>query len=283
MHFLVEINSDSLLSNTTICLCSAAIFLFHARLYNLSEAHEGYFSSIAHLFNVLNQSQNEQHHLPLNLNSTWKKQFSRLEYRNENYYQLDFMNILLASSNTQLVRQLDTQLSNTEHTLFNSADGQDALFIAATQNIDIVIADSHLASIDQEQLLNYAKDTFSIKTVMITDQLEQDHIVISSDLDIGQQIQQIMHLSCDTPVLTSVTIEKLTLTKTEKKLIAYLFELKGNVVAKQELQLHALRKPLNQLNQTIDMHMCNIRRKLFEAGYGENVIKTVHNQGYCIS
>ncbi len=193
------------------------------------------------------------------------------------------MSILLASSNTQLVRQLDTQLSNTEHTLFNSADGQDALFIAATQNIDLVIADQHLASIEQEQLLNYVKDTFSIKTVMITDQLEQDHIVISSDLDIGQQIQQIMHLSCDTPVLTSVTIEKLTLTKTEKKLIAYLFELKGNVVAKQELQLHALRKPLNQLNQTIDMHMCNIRRKLCEAGYGEHVIKTVHNQGYCIN
>jgi len=70
------------------------------------------------------------------------------------------------------------------------------------------------------------------------------------------------------------------LTQTEFKLFKYLFERKGQVITKQELQRSVLQKDLGRFDRNLDMHISNTRRKLANISLPRNLINTVRGQGY---
>ncbi|QYJ77350.1 response regulator transcription factor [Shewanella acanthi] len=70
------------------------------------------------------------------------------------------------------------------------------------------------------------------------------------------------------------------LTQTEFKLFKYLFERKGQVVTKQELQKSILQRDLGRYDRNLDMHISNTRRKIAKNLDSRNVINTVRGQGY---
>ncbi|EDQ02187.1 DNA-binding response regulator [Shewanella benthica KT99] len=84
----------------------------------------------------------------------------------------------------------------------------------------------------------------------------------------------------DTQYCVSIASRKVTLTQTEFKLFKYLFERKGKVITKQELQRSVLHKDLGRFDRNLDMHISNTRRKLAETQLPKTLINTVRGQGY---
>ncbi|MCL1088868.1 response regulator transcription factor [Shewanella profunda] len=70
------------------------------------------------------------------------------------------------------------------------------------------------------------------------------------------------------------------LTQTEFRLFKYLFDRKGEVITKQELQRSVLQKDLGRFDRNLDMHISNTRRKLAKTSLPRNLINTVRGQGY---
>lgn len=70
------------------------------------------------------------------------------------------------------------------------------------------------------------------------------------------------------------------LTQTEFKLFRYLFERKGQVVTKAELQRSVLQKEFGRFDRNLDMHISNTRRKLAQTKLPRSMINTVRGQGY---
>lgn len=73
---------------------------------------------------------------------------------------------------------------------------------------------------------------------------------------------------------------RVALTQTEFKLLKYLFDRKGEVITKQELQKSVLKKDLGQFDRNLDMHISNTRRKLAKICLPKTIINTVRGQGY---
>lgn len=81
----------------------------------------------------------------------------------------------------------------------------------------------------------------------------------------------------------SIASKEVSFTQTEFKLFKYLFERKGMVIAKQELQLRVLQKELGQFDRNLDMHISNTRRKLAATQLPKSLINTVRGKGYCFA
>ncbi|MGS0674230.1 response regulator transcription factor [Shewanella sp. 30m-9] len=84
----------------------------------------------------------------------------------------------------------------------------------------------------------------------------------------------------DNQFMISTSEQSVSFTQTEFKLFKYLFERKGLVVTKQELQLRVLQKELGQFDRNLDMHISNTRRKLSENQLPKTLINTVRGKGY---
>lgn len=84
----------------------------------------------------------------------------------------------------------------------------------------------------------------------------------------------------DIQYCVSIASRKVTLTQTEFKLFKYLFERKGKVITKQELQRSVLQKDLGRFDRNLDMHISNTRRKLADTQLPKTLINTVRGQGY---
>ena len=84
----------------------------------------------------------------------------------------------------------------------------------------------------------------------------------------------------DTQYCVSIATKKVSLTQTEFKLFKYLFERKGEVITKQELQRSILQKELGRFDRNLDMHISNTRRKLANIALPKTLINTVRGRGY---
>lgn len=78
----------------------------------------------------------------------------------------------------------------------------------------------------------------------------------------------------------SFQISRLSLTETETQLVQYLSKNDGDIVSKATLQKEVLKKDLSVFDRNLDVHISNIRRKMFNAGLSKMHIKTVHGKGY---
>lgn len=84
----------------------------------------------------------------------------------------------------------------------------------------------------------------------------------------------------DMQYCVSIASREVVLTQTEFKLFKYLFERKGEVITKQELQRSVLQKDLGRFDRNLDMHISNTRRKLADTQLPKTLINTVRGQGY---
>lgn len=77
-----------------------------------------------------------------------------------------------------------------------------------------------------------------------------------------------------------ITGKELRFTQTEFKLFKYLFDRKGHVIDKKELQRSVLHKELGRYDRNLDMHVSNTRRKLAKIALPKSLINTVRGKGY---
>ncbi|WP_394129945.1 winged-helix domain-containing protein [Shewanella maritima] len=76
---------------------------------------------------------------------------------------------------------------------------------------------------------------------------------------------------------------ELKLTRTEFRILHYLYLHRGKVVSKDELQLQILHKKHGQFDRNLDMHVSNTRRKISQLNLPRELINTVRGRGYCFS
>lgn len=81
----------------------------------------------------------------------------------------------------------------------------------------------------------------------------------------------------------SFKISSLPLTDTEAQLVQYLSKNDGDIISKATLQKKVLKRELSAFDRNLDVHISNIRRKMFNAGLSKLHIKTVHGKGYAFS
>ncbi|ARD22443.1 response regulator transcription factor [Shewanella japonica] len=87
----------------------------------------------------------------------------------------------------------------------------------------------------------------------------------------------------DTNNTVMLNTQHLKLTQTEYRLFKYLFQRKGEVVTKAELQMRVLHKELGEFDRNLDMHISNTRRKMANKCLPRELINTVRGKGYCFS
>jgi DNA-binding response OmpR family regulator len=75
----------------------------------------------------------------------------------------------------------------------------------------------------------------------------------------------------------------LRLTRKEYDLLAYLAARSGRVVARRELAAEIWRQPVAAAVQTLDVHLCWLRRKLGESAARPNYLRTVRGVGVMIA
>lgn len=83
--------------------------------------------------------------------------------------------------------------------------------------------------------------------------------------------------------VTSPYGDDVPLTFSEFTLLAALVDRAGDVVSRDQLMDLLYSGSIHVTDRAVDAHVARVRRKLRIAGADGEVIRTVHNQGYCIS
>ncbi|WOT03636.1 response regulator transcription factor [Shewanella youngdeokensis] len=121
---------------------------------------------------------------------------------------------------------------------------------------------------------------FSVKELIVRINAIKRRInLVKKELDTDNHQSQVIHFdpSC---FKVSISSKDVLFTQTEFKIFQYLFERKGQVIDKHELQLRVLNKEYGQFDRNLDMHISNARRKLAATQLPKSLINTVRGKGY---
>lgn len=126
---------------------------------------------------------------------------------------------------------------------------------------------------------------FSIKELLVRLQAIERRLVQQPKLPMAiEQVATVQPVKFDeTSYRITIGKHAVELTQTEFRLFKYLFERKGQVITKQELQKSVLQKDLGRFDRNLDMHISNTRRKLANTRLPRTLINTVRGQGYSFS
>ncbi|MCL1060149.1 response regulator transcription factor [Shewanella gelidimarina] len=219
-------------------------------------------------------------------------------------------NILIVDDDLVLQSLLKSHLEAEHFIVTLASDGQEALEKLQHIAPDLIILDINMPKLNGIEMLKLRND----KTpVMVISSLDTEHERISvfelgaddflskpfSQRELIVRIRAIQRrielvrnesevnddlapdvLFDDSSYSVSISSKEVSFTQTEFKLFKYLFERKGRVIAKQELQLRVLQKELGQFDRNLDMHISNTRRKLAAIQLPKSLINTVRGKGY---
>lgn len=79
-----------------------------------------------------------------------------------------------------------------------------------------------------------------------------------------------------------VSGEEILLTNKEYDILKLLLKNKGNVLSMAQIYENVWNEPFFRSENTVMMHMANLRNKLRKPGKNEEIIKTVYGKGYKI-
>ncbi|QFU25320.1 response regulator transcription factor [Shewanella eurypsychrophilus] len=220
--------------------------------------------------------------------------------------------ILLVDDDLVFRELLEEALEAEGHDIVCAEDGFEALAILEKDLPDIILLDIMMPKLDGFGLLAARKDQIPVIVISAIDnederikgyELGADDfltkpfsvkellvrmIALQRRVELTRAEQQLVSIPPtdsevkfdDTLYCVSIASRKVTLTQTEFKLFKYLFERKGEVITKQELQRSVLQKDLGQFDRNLDMHISNTRRKLADTQLPKTLINTVRGQGY---
>ncbi|WP_394205324.1 response regulator transcription factor [Shewanella waksmanii] len=158
--------------------------------------------------------------------------------------------------------------------LLNSCDkSTPVIVISAIDNEEERIKGYELGADD------FVTKPFSIKELLVRMVALQRRVEIAQAQGVNQQVNSDINFN-DLDYSVLIDNRKVTLTQTEYKLFKYLFERKGEVITKAELQRRVLQKELGKFDRNLDMHISNTRRKLAQIELPKTLINTVRGQGY---
>lgn len=225
--------------------------------------------------------------------------------------------ILIVDDEAEISELVELYLRNVGFVTFRSTNGNDALKIAQTGEIDLAVLDVMLPDIDGFELCRKLREEYTFPIIMLTAKIsDMDKITgltIGADdyvtkpfnpLELVARIQsQLRRCSIydrtvsDLPPLeydfSGLYIskssrkcilfgEELCLTPTEFDILWFLCENRGKVVSAEELFEEVWKEKYLDSNNTVMAHIARIREKMHESGRSPKFIKTVWGVGYTI-
>jgi len=161
-------------------------------------------------------------------------------------------------------------------------DGADALrMLRAVSDVPVIVATARRSELDAIRLLNAGADDYLTKPFSAAHVLARVSAVLRRARGSPRDaIVEIGPLRLDESA-RSATLEgvPLTLTRKEYDVLAYLAARPGRVVTRKELFTEVWQQPFVGADQTLDVHLSWLRRKLGESAARPRLLRTVRGVG----
>jgi two-component system OmpR family response regulator len=215
------------------------------------------------------------------------------------------MRLLIVEDEEDLRRGLDQALREEGFAVDSAADGDDGLYKAETWDYDVIVLDVMLPKLDGWEILsrlrqkkatpvlmltakdtvrdrvkglNLGADDYLVKPFNLTELLARVRALIRRSAGAPSPVLNFGTVAIDTAARTVTEDGKpIELTAREYGLIEYLALRKGKVVSRTELYNHLFDEEDNSLSNLLDVHVCNLRKKL-----DKDLIQTRRGHGYVI-
>jgi two-component system OmpR family response regulator len=215
------------------------------------------------------------------------------------------MRLLLVEDEPDLLNGLALALRRAGYAVDIAADGGDGLQKARDIDYDAIVLDVMLPRIDGWHVLEKLREKKSTPVLMLTardgmadrvrgfDTGADDYLVKPFDTaELLARLRALIRRSAgqarasieigdvkiDTAARTVALSKKpITLTAREYAVLEYLALHRGDVVTRTALYEHLFDESDDTLSNLLDVHICNLRRKL-----GDDLIVTRRGLGYCI-
>ena len=215
------------------------------------------------------------------------------------------MRLLVVEDEDDLRHGLEQALREEGYAVDGAADGDDGLYKAENWDYDVIVLDVMLPGMDGWQILNKLRknkktpvlmltardgvtdrvkgldlgaDDYLVKPFNLKELLARVRALIRRSVDAPNPVLKFGSLKIDTAARTvSVENQMVELTAREYALIEFLAFQRGKVVSRTDLYNHLFSEDDDSLSNLLDVHVCNIRKKL-----GKDFIQTRRGHGYVI-
>lgn len=163
-------------------------------------------------------------------------------------------------------------------------DGSDALrMLRAVSDVPVIVATARRGELEAIKLLNAGADDYLTKPFSAAHVLARVAAVLRrtrAKAEPGAAIVEVGPLRLDEGA-RSATLDglPLTLTRKEYDVLAYLAARPGRVVTRKELFTEVWQQPFVGADQTLDVHLSWLRRKLGESAARPRLLRTVRGVG----
>jgi two-component system OmpR family response regulator len=217
------------------------------------------------------------------------------------------LRVLIVEDEAQLSRQLAKELTAAGYAVDAAADGEQADFLAQTEQYDAIVLDLGLPKIDGLTLLRRWReagiftpvliltargswhekvqgidggaDDYVAKPFRIEEVLARIRALIRRSSGIAQAELRCGPLALDArAVRVSLKGVPVNLTSHEFRVLSYLMHQSGRVVSRTELIEHIYAQDFDRDSNTVEVFVARLRRKL-----GASFIETVRGLGYRMS
>lgn len=223
--------------------------------------------------------------------------------------------LLLIEDDAQLRVPLMNHLQRRGFHVTACERGDTGLALAESQRFDLVLLDIMLPGLDGLGLLARLREQQGIPVILMSalgaeqdritgftqgadDYLPKPFSLAELDARIGALLRRVALDQRNTPVAAPVTTGPLSfdpvrqdvfstageagLTPSEYRLLETFQEHAGQPLSKVFLYQHVLHRNYTRLDRGLDVHVCNVRRKLAAIDVHELQIQAVRNQGYVL-
>jgi two-component system, OmpR family, response regulator len=216
-----------------------------------------------------------------------------------------FMRLLVVEDEDDLRRGLEQALREDGYAVDSAADGKDGIYKAETWDYDAIVLDVMLPEMDGWEILyrlrkkkktpvlmltardavrdrvrglDLGADDYLVKPFNLPELLARVRALIRRSTGTANPILKIDNVSIDTNA-RSILLDKVPteMTAREYALIEFLALQRGKVVSRTDLYNHLFSEEDDSLSNLLDVHVCNIRKKL-----GKDFVQTRRGHGYVI-
>ena len=221
------------------------------------------------------------------------------------------MKILLVEDEEELAEILSRGLRKCGYAVDAVYDGEEALDYYGVNEYDVIVLDLNIPKVDGLEVLRQIRQNDKRSKILILSARSAVNDRVQG-LDLGANdylskpfdflelearirslarivyIQQENELSCGGLNLNMATKEvvfrtaKLSLTKKEYAILEYMLLHKGQVISTERLLNHAWDSDRDLYPDTLKYHIHSLKKKLAEAGSGQELVQNVRGVGYKI-
>ena len=227
-------------------------------------------------------------------------------------------NILVVDDDREIVRAIALNLESEGYTVFKAYDGMEALDLAMTKDIHLIIIDVMMPRLDGLSAIMKIREKKNLPIIVLSAKSENSDKVIGLSMGADDYITKpfnplelvarvktqlrryIRYNKGDEPPkapqeydFRGLTISKanhkcvlfgedLALTPLEFSILWYLCEHRGQVVSSEELFEAVWGEKFMDSNNTVMSHIARLREKMHESSRKPKFIKTVWGVGYTI-